>query len=231
MKPKSIALTENEKNILQSYIILAQGLSDYLGSNCEIIVHSLEDLDHSVIGICNGFHSGRKIGAPITNLALSMLRDIQKNQGQLYKSYFTENKRGEHLKSSTIVILGEEKRIIGLLCINIYLDTSFHEVIKNFMPPEQTNQPSIQVVNENLAKSVEELIDDAVEETRMNVYQDSSISANLKIKEITRLLYNDGIFNLKNAVERTAKILGITKNTVYMHLRKIKEEENVAYSS
>ncbi len=225
MHSKFTELTENDRNILQSYLILADGLSHYLGEHYEIIVHSLENLDHSVIGIYNGFHSGRKIGAPITDLALSMLQDIERNVGQMYKSYFTKDKRGEHLKSSTIVILGEKKRIIGLFCINMYLDTSLKDIIKNFIPFEKISETPLQTTRENLAKSVEDLIDDTVEDTRMNVYQDSSIPVNLKVKEITRILYNHGIFNLKNSVERTAKILGITKNTIYTHLRHIKEEE------
>ncbi|WP_213819020.1 helix-turn-helix transcriptional regulator [Garciella nitratireducens] len=225
MHAKFSKLTQTDKNILQSYIILAEGLADYLGKHYEIIVHSLEDLEHSVIGIFNGFHSGRKVGAPITDLALSMLQDIKKKEGTLYQSYFTKNKRGEDLKSTTIIIQGENQRIIGLLCINMYLDTSFKEIIKNFVPFEQLTPSSLPSAHENLAKSVEELIDDTVEEVQMSVYQDSSIPVNLKTKEITRILYSRGIFNLKNSVERTANILGITKNTIYMHLRHLKKQE------
>ena len=49
----------------------------YLGSVYEISLHSLEDYDHSVVKIMNGYHSGRTVGAPLTDLALNMLKRIK----------------------------------------------------------------------------------------------------------------------------------------------------------
>ena len=73
MKKEYITLTQNERMILQSYIPVVQGLGQYLGEGYEVILHNLESLEHSVMQIVNGHHSGRKIGAPITDLALGML--------------------------------------------------------------------------------------------------------------------------------------------------------------
>lgn len=49
----------------------------YLGSVYEISLHSLEDYDHSVVKIMNGYHSGRTVGAPLTDLALNMLKELK----------------------------------------------------------------------------------------------------------------------------------------------------------
>lgn len=59
-----VKLTRADQKILKSYIPTLQGLAAYLGSSYEIVLHSLEDYDHSVIGIINGEHTGRRIGAP-----------------------------------------------------------------------------------------------------------------------------------------------------------------------
>ncbi|VCY00951.1 hypothetical protein BANRA_00012 [Klebsiella pneumoniae] len=40
-----------------------------IGSHCEIVLHSLQDLC-SAIRIANGEHTGRQIGSPITDLTL-----------------------------------------------------------------------------------------------------------------------------------------------------------------
>ena len=61
--------------------------------------HSLENYDHSVIKIINGFHTGRTEGAPITDLALSMLERINGKDGAGSISYYTKNKKGEPLQS------------------------------------------------------------------------------------------------------------------------------------
>lgn len=41
-----------------------------------MVLHSLEDTEHSVIKIINGHHTGRTEGMPITDLALQMLEEI-----------------------------------------------------------------------------------------------------------------------------------------------------------
>ena len=115
---KTMILSEVDHKILESYKTVLEGLADYLGDGCEIALHSLEDYDKSVIKIVNGHHTGREVGAPITNLALDMLDKIKKDGAKFYISYFAKNKRGNPIKSATIAIKGEYERIIGLLCIN-----------------------------------------------------------------------------------------------------------------
>ena len=94
MEQIAVSLTPADRMILESYKTMAEGLSDYLGSGYEIVLHSLENLDRSVIKILNGYHTGRREGAPITDLALEMLARIKETGGDPpYISYFTKNKR------------------------------------------------------------------------------------------------------------------------------------------
>ena len=44
------------------------GLALYLGEGYEFVLHSLEDLSHSVVKIINGHYSNRKPGAPSPTL-------------------------------------------------------------------------------------------------------------------------------------------------------------------
>ena len=69
---------------------MADGLSAYLGEGYEIILHSLEDLDHSVIKIINGHYTERCEGAPITDLALAMLEDLNRRDSLEVKAYFNQ---------------------------------------------------------------------------------------------------------------------------------------------
>ncbi|MBQ7083565.1 MAG: PAS domain-containing protein, partial [Oscillospiraceae bacterium] len=64
-------LTKTDKLIIDSYAVMMESLSAYLGSAYEISLHSLEDYNHSVVKIMNGYHSGRSVGAPLTDLALN----------------------------------------------------------------------------------------------------------------------------------------------------------------
>ena len=130
-------LSEIDKLILDSYKTVVYGLADYLGPECEIVLHSLENYEKSAIVVI-GQHTGRRVGAPITDLALKMLNQINNSKKNAFLSYFTKSKNNIRMKSSTIAIYGEKNRIIGLLCINYNLDSSFYKVIKNFTYPESS---------------------------------------------------------------------------------------------
>ena len=74
---KTMSFTRMDRMVLESYKTLCEGLANYLGDGYEIVLHSLENYDNSVIKIINGYYTGRKEGAPITDLALHMLEDIR----------------------------------------------------------------------------------------------------------------------------------------------------------
>ena len=118
MKERNVMFTETDFRILDSYKSVLDGLAAYLGDGYEIVLHSLHDLDHSVIKIINGHYTGRREGFPITDLALSMLAKIEERPDTNCITYFNRNQKGEPLKSATIVIRNHSRMAIGLLCIN-----------------------------------------------------------------------------------------------------------------
>lgn len=69
--------TDEDRTILNSYIAVVEGVSALIGDHCEIVLHSLEDLEHSAMYIANGHNTNRKVGSPITDFALKSLRSMQ----------------------------------------------------------------------------------------------------------------------------------------------------------
>ena len=220
-------LSEIDKLILDSYKTVVYGLADYLGPECEIVLHSLENYEKSAIVVI-GQHTGRRVGAPITDLALKMLNQINNSKKNAFLSYFTKSKNNIRMKSSTIAIYGEKNRIIGLLCINYNLDSSFYKVIKNFTYPEsnegeieiyKTTKFSNEILNENFSDDIDDLLETSIEEIKRKINDDKNISNGNKNKEIIRILYKQGLFKIKDSVIKIANKLGISKHTVYLHLR------------
>lgn len=216
MKKINVTFTEKDRLILESYKTMVEGLANYLGSGYEFVLHSLENLDESIIQIINGHHTGRKVGAPVTDLALSMLSKLQNKDYGGYISYHVKNKKGESLKATTIVIKGENKKIIGLLCINFYLNTPLSEIIANL---NYTNDTIETYATETFVENVDELFYQAVSQAKKEIEMDESVPHLLKNKEIVLKLYSQGFFQFKDAVIKIANALGISKNTVYLHLR------------
>lgn len=216
MEHYQIILTKEDQRILDSFTPIAEGLGAYLGENCEIIIHNLEHLDASVMTIVHGHHSGRKVGAPISDFTLSLLHRMLEDTSLRHISYFAKNKRGETFKAFTAAILGENERIIGLFCINLYLSASVLSLMQNFYPQAQNDTEH---VSEIFVENTEELMLSSLENAKKEVYGNPAISSSNKNKEIIYLLAQKGIFNLKDAVIFIAEHMGISKNTVYMHLR------------
>jgi len=214
--------TEHDYIILHSYEAVVDGLAALIGPFCEIVLHSLADLNTSAIKIANGENTGRKVGSPITDLALRMLRDIEGSERNFSRAYFTRAKGGDLMKSITIAIRNGEKRIIGLLCININLDAPFSQILQSFMPTDEAKHAASTV---NFASDVDELVDQTVERTIEEINADKGVSNNAKNRQIVMELYDKGIFDIKDAINRVADRLNISKHTVYLYIRQRKTED------
>lgn len=215
-------LTKTDRAILESYKQSVYGLSQYLGNAYELVLHSLEDLEHSVILIVNGHYTGRTVGSPITDLALSMLEQIRTKTDpeDMSISYFVTNKQGAPMKSTTIAITGENNRIIAVLCINLYLNTPLSVFLDSFDRKASAADQGGELFMDN----PESLIREAVSRAKQEVMSESQITLTNKNKEIIGKLHADGIFKLKSAVSIVSEMLNISSNTVYMHLRNIKKD-------
>lgn len=126
------------------------------------------------------------------------------------------------MKSITIAIRNGDQRIIGLLCININLDAPFSQVLQSFMPSEEANEAASSV---NFASDVDELVDQTVKRTIDEINADKEVGNNAKNKQIVIDLYDKGIFDIKDAINRVADQLNISKHTVYLYIRQRKIED------
>ena len=221
MEHLPITLTEFDKLILEEYCNLAEGLGEYLGDCYELVVHSFSSFDHSVIKIVNN-HSGRKEGSPITDFGLKMLSNIKADPNFRSMTYYNKNVAGKPLKSCTNAIKGKHGMVIGMLCINFYLDSPLYSFMESINPDVSQK---VAIINETLAENVDELISEKLTAARERVFADRTIQAVNRNREIIFSLYSDGIFNMKDSVVKVASILGISKNTVYMHIRNFKNQK------
>ncbi|MDH2925902.1 transcriptional regulator [Lonepinella koalarum] len=210
--------TDEDRTILTSYKAVVDGVSALIGNHCEIVLHSLEDFEHSAIYIANGHNTNRQVGSPMTDRALQSLHSM-KNES-VSKPYFTKAKSSGLMKSVTIAIRNKNQRIIGLLCININLDVPVSQFLQTLMPtPEHDETSSV-----NFASSVEDLVVQTVEKTIEEISADRLVANNNKNRQIVVSLYEKGIFDIKDAINLVAERLDISRHTVYLYIRQIKQD-------
>ncbi|MGF1724333.1 helix-turn-helix transcriptional regulator [Photobacterium nomapromontoriensis] len=215
----STKFTDKDKEILTSYFRLADTIADFIGPHSEVVIHSFENFEKSVVKIVNGHHTGRTLESPITDLGLRMLSAFEKTGEVTPKSYFTQSKDGSLLKSTTCILAGEEGKPIGMFCINMNLSFPFPEIIKTLMP--EVGHANIGM-SENFSACATDVIDQAVNHAITDIENDASINLKGKNKAITKLLFENGIFELKEATAIVSERLGITRHAIYKYLREFK---------
>ena len=106
--------------LLEPYKALVPFLAELLGESCEILLHDISQPKHSVIAIANGFHTGRKVGSPFTDLAIKIMEEKAYVKRD-YLANYNGRSKNKNFVSSTFFIKHEGK-VIGLLCINRNMD-------------------------------------------------------------------------------------------------------------
>ncbi|MGR5545011.1 transcriptional regulator [Vibrio sp. PID23_8] len=219
MSVKQVRFTEADRECLSHYFRVADTIADLIGPHCEVVIHSFESLDNSVVKIVNGHHTGREIGSPITDLGLRMWRAFEKTGEVSPKSYFTNASNGSLLKSTTCILAGPKQKPIGMLCINMNLSFPFPEIVKTLMP-----QCNVSQVNETFSNNANDVIQQALSAAITEVDQDETISAKGRNKAIIRCLFDNGVFELKETTTQVSEQLGISRQAVYKFIREFKSE-------
>ncbi|MDG3085852.1 PAS domain-containing protein [Vibrio hannami] len=210
-------LTQSDYDILHAIENVVDGIAAMYGEHTEVVLHSLDVNNPSILKIVNGHITGREVGAPITNVALMKLyvgKDIS-------EPYFSTSPDGKNLRSTTTIIRNPNKQPIGLLCINSNLDASFKSVVSALLPGAE--QGSEQAGSqETFARSNEEMMNSSIEAVGAQVQEDNTIPPSKKSREIVTRLHALGVFKIKDSIQIAANSLDISTHTIYRYLRELK---------
>ena len=217
--------------LLRQYVKLTEFLGAALGPDYEVALHDLTDKNRSIIAIANGYISGRELGAPLTNMALSVLKD-ESYEWQDYRLHYSGvSAAGNPLRSSTMFIK-ENGKLIGMLCIN-FDDSRFQSFARQVLTlchpnqffqaltqPEETSEDAPRP--ETFRNSTEVVAQDAIvhELNRLGVPAERLTSE--ERLQIIAALEESGLFLLKGAVKDVAAGLGCSQASVYRYLSQIR---------
>lgn len=210
---------------LEQYKNIADALGQLFGSACEVVLHSFEDLNSSVIYIHNGELTGRGLGSPVTDKALQILQDSERSREQKSGVYYTRNKHNHLMRSTSTIIKNPSGHAIGMLCINFDVSVPLDTLFKILLPQEASQLPEQQGDSENFAIDVDDLITSQTLKAKARIFADNSIPMRQKTKEVVAVLKDQGIFKLREAVSKVAAALNVSRDVVYLHLRQIKKQE------
>ncbi|MDR3122556.1 MAG: PAS domain-containing protein [Treponema sp.] len=220
MTTTTSSITGKDKHILDSIKPIVDGIAAFLGENCEVVLHSFESLDCSIVHIANGHITGRGLGSPITDLGMKLLRDDAKVFTDCYYSKTTD---GKTLRSITIMIRNPSGKPIGMLCINLNMDASLLSMINTLAIPQAENPES----PENFVANLDELIKITLRETIVAVNRHNDIPNHEKNKIIVYELIKKGMFDIRGAIDIVARELSVSRYTIYNYIREHKSSQKM----
>lgn len=222
--------------LLQHYVKLTEFLGLALGPDYEVALHDLTNKDRSIIAIANNHVSGREVGAPLTNMALSILRDKSYETSDYRIHYYGVSVNGKDLRSNTMFIKQNDK-LIGMLCIN-FDDSRYRAIssqvlglchpdmfVTDVLPLAITGTdapPPGHPTPEKFRNTTDAVAVDAInrELEHMGVTA-GRLTSDERLKIITALEAS-GIFLLKGAVKDVAAGLHCSQASVYRYLTQLK---------
>ncbi|KIL42353.1 hypothetical protein SD70_01715 [Gordoniibacillus kamchatkensis] len=211
------------KGFFDRHKLFVDFLAMVLGPSHEIVLHDLENLDHSIVAIKNNHISGRKVGDPATDLVLKILNDKEMQKKEFVYNYSGYSKNGKRLRSSTYFIRNEDGQIVGMLCINSDMTNvlKFMDSLAEFMNI-QDFEASDQTISENLSSSIEDLTLTSIQSILNSKSVEPERMTQEEKIEVVSELNQKGTFLLKGAVSEVAKHLKTSEATIYRYLQKLK---------
>lgn len=216
----------HDREYVRSFISLVDFLGAVLGPRTEVVLHDVSDADQSVIAIANGDVSGRKPGSPATDLMLTIMRDGIANDTNYIVGYEGRTTTGNGSLFSSTYFIRHEGRIVGMLCINTDRTPilSFRHAVDRLMEayfPEGEPPASVNVKEENLITSVEDIPDEVIAQASGESGIPVTRFSTEQRLAVIRTLNERGFFNFKGAISNVAKRLGISESTTYRYLRMV----------
>lgn len=219
--------SKREGDFLTLFFPVAEGIGKVLGSNCEVVVHSLKDLSSSVIKIVNGHITGRKEGAPMTDMGIEIMEKLNSQELNVVGPYITKTRNGKILQSITTIIRDFDRTVIGLLCINVDLSVPFIDFIENFSPNSKSKDTP---PPEHFPLSAPELILETYKQVVLKLKDNEFSSRSDRNKMIVNELYLKNIFDIKGAIDLITNELEVSRFTIYNYIREAKSKLKISRS-
>ena len=208
--------------IIKSYVLIADFIAKVNGEKCEVILHDLSDIEHSIIYIVNSHISGRQVGGSITKYALDLVMKHDDAKQDHYVNYIGKNeKSGKLMRSSTLFIRNELKETIGLLCVNIditdvvKLRDELNSMIRFNLEIYDDKPSEPERFDLSIDEIVTEIVDSVLLDSNVNIMN----STQSERKDLVYKMHNRGVFKFKGAVNHVSSRLDVSPQTLYRYIK------------
>jgi len=216
---------------LQSYVTLVDFLAEFMGENTEVVLHDMTDWRHSVVAIRNGHISGRKVGDPITETNLRILRsEVHKKVPYMNNDPLIFEKK-ESIKSASWFIKDENDVLIGMICIN----SDCHElIVARDLLDKMIHSPLVEKEQkekgpDKINIDVKELVENNLNHISQNLLNQLNLLSKDEKVELVGKLDEMGTFSVKGTIWYLAQSMGVSVPTLYRYIALTKNNRRHDY--
>ena len=205
--------------IIRMLAQVGEALCRTMGPQCEVVIHDLADLEHSIVWIM-GTVTERQVGGCMTSTGLSLVRSGRTQDNCYYNS---RTRGGKTVRSSLVLLKDRDGNPI--VSVEINFDTSpfvaFRHALEALADPDEAYDFQDAFIDD-APDMLENMLQQAVGLTGKPVPQMSK-SDRLRVVQV---LDEAGAFELRKAVPAVASYLDVTRFTIHNYLNEIREQES-----
>lgn len=206
-----------ESDLVDVLAQLGEALCRTVGPQCEVVIHNLADMEHSIVWIM-GSVTERKVGGCMTPKGLSLVRS---GETQDSYNYTTRTRGGKMVRSSLIFV--KDRRGRPRIGVEINFDTSpfvaFRHILEGLTDPDEAYDFQDAFVDD-APQILEQMLQQAVGFIGKPV-PNMSKADRLRVVQI---LDEAGAFEMRKAVPAVASYLDVTRFTIHNYLNEIREQ-------
>lgn len=209
---------------LRPFVQIVKGLAAILGNDCEVLLHDVSRLEHSIVACANEYVTGRPLGSPMTGYGLQLLSSDEFWRNDGIHTYMARANNGALVRCGVISLKDESGSVIGLLCV--HMDTAKAQIAREFIEgffSVGRGVPKEEPINEFFGLEIEDVFKNTMHEVKIGLDKPLYSLSRSEKKEVIRNLIDKGFFMMKGAVEYVAHEMGNSKFTIYAYMREVEK--------
>ena len=206
---------------LRVFLPVVRGLAELFGQDCEVVLHDIARLPHSIVAIENGAVTGRTVGDAPTDRMLRNLRNADEaNDVRLYVT----SHDGKLLKSLAVTLRDEDGRPLGLLGLNMDISeiVQAQRALANLTAVGRRGGEATPEAAEIFAGDIRDVVAGMVTAILGEMGKTPAAMSREEKMEVVKRLEERGAFLVKRSAEQVAEALDLSRYTIFSYLKEIR---------
>ena len=206
---------------IQALIPIVRGLAEMFGPDCEVVLHDVTQLPHSIVAIENGAVTGRTVGDVPTDRMLRNLRNPDETQDvRLYIS----SHEGKILKSLAVTLRDEDGRPFGLLGLNFDISeiAQAQRALAHITAVGRLGGEAVPEGGEIFADDIRDVVAGMITKIVNEMGKTPAAMSREEKMEVVKRLEERGAFLVKRSAEQVAEALDLSRYTIFAYLKEIR---------